>query len=202
MADVEGQFRWVLLRHDVPSGPVREASWHYDWMIEEEGNERLVCFRVMERVDELDRGARFEGERLADHRREYLEYEGEISGASGQGAEIQGGGEIVRIGGEGAVVVRGGFGAVAALFGEAAEVELDEVRAWGIAGEVRRQPEDRDARPHRAALAPLSAPEGRRRARHGDRRQQQQAGYRKYIRLQPGSYRKYPQSGHSVHKKW
>lgn len=90
MADVEGRFRWVLLRHDVPSGDAREgsggqgASWHYDWMIEEEGNERLVCFRVMVRVDELDRGARFEGERLADHRREYLEFEGEISGGRGR----------------------------------------------------------------------------------------------------------------------
>lgn len=86
MADVQGKFRWVLLRHELPNG-----TWHFDWMIEEEGNERLVCFRVMERVDQLARGARFEGERLADHRREYLEYEGEISGGRGRVTRVAAG---------------------------------------------------------------------------------------------------------------
>lgn len=89
MEGVDGTFRWVLLRHELPGDAVRadtgrEASWHYDWMIEEEGNEGLVCFRVMVRVDALARGERFEGERLADHRRAYLAYEGEISGGRGR----------------------------------------------------------------------------------------------------------------------
>lgn len=91
MSEAESEFRWVLLRHDVASGPAREASWHYDWMIEEEGNERLVCFRVMVRVGELGPGARFEGERLGDHRREYLEYEGEISGGRGRVTRVAAG---------------------------------------------------------------------------------------------------------------
>lgn len=79
MAETQGNFRWVLLRHELPDG-----TWHYDWMIEQEGSERLVCFRVMVRVDELTPGARFEGERLADHRRAYLDFEGEISGGRGR----------------------------------------------------------------------------------------------------------------------
>lgn len=91
MGDVEGRFRWVLLRHDVPGGPAREASWHYDWMIEEDGREGLVCFRVMERVDLMVAGMRFQGARLADHRRVYLEYEGEISGGRGRVARVAAG---------------------------------------------------------------------------------------------------------------
>lgn len=86
MADVECQFRWVLLRHELPDG-----TWHYDWMIEEEGNEGLVCFRVMERIDQLAPGARFEGEHLADHRRAYLEYEGQISGGRGRVSRVAAG---------------------------------------------------------------------------------------------------------------
>lgn len=96
MADVQRKFRWVLLRHELPSDTTREGhagqgSWHYDWMIEEEGSERLVCFRVMVRVDALERGTRFEGERLADHRRAYLEYEGEISGGRGHVTRVAAG---------------------------------------------------------------------------------------------------------------
>ncbi len=113
MSEAESEFRWVLLRHDVPSGDAREgsggqgANWHYDWMIEEEGNERLVCFRVMVRVDELGQGARFEGERLADHRREYLEYEGEISGGRGRVTRVAEGVCGGWRGGDGGSVVMG-----------------------------------------------------------------------------------------------
>lgn len=86
MAETQGNFRWVLLRHELP-----DRTWHYDWMIEQEGNERLVCFRVTVRVDELTPGARFEGDRLADHRRAYLEYEGEISGGRGRVTRVAAG---------------------------------------------------------------------------------------------------------------
>jgi hypothetical protein len=42
--------------------------------------ERLVTFRVWERIDEV---VRFEAERLPDHRELYLEYEGPIPGGRG-----------------------------------------------------------------------------------------------------------------------
>lgn len=76
---LSGMGRWVLLRHDLPDG-----SWHYDWMLESgvhpEGG--LVTFRVMVRVDEWSQG--FEAQRLAPHRRAYLDYEGEVSGGRGR----------------------------------------------------------------------------------------------------------------------
>lgn len=102
MAETRGNFRWVLLRHELP-----DRSWHYDWMIEQEGNQRLVCFRVTMRVDELTPGARFDGERLADHRRAYLEYEGEIGGGRGRVTRVAAGecdGWCERDGGGGVVM--------------------------------------------------------------------------------------------------
>lgn len=68
----------VLLRHDLPDG-----SWHYDWMIERPGDAArgLVTFRTGMRVDEVVGG--FEVERLTDHRRAYLEYEGKVTGGRG-----------------------------------------------------------------------------------------------------------------------
>lgn len=76
--------RWVLLRHDTPDG-----RWHYDWMMEplapREG--ALITFRVVVRPD--DPGAPgFEAQRLPDHRRVYLEYEGAISGDRGRVSRI------------------------------------------------------------------------------------------------------------------
>lgn len=64
----------VLLRHDTPDG-----QSHYDWMIERGGF--LMTFRVLERIDRPT--ARFEAMPLADHRREYLEYEGPVAGGRG-----------------------------------------------------------------------------------------------------------------------
>lgn len=69
----------VLLLHTLADG----AS-HYDWLLERPGvpEGMLAGFRTLERVD--DRGTRgFRAERMGDHRRVYLEYEGEISGGRG-----------------------------------------------------------------------------------------------------------------------
>lgn len=65
----------VILRHDCPDG-----SHHFDWMID--AGEGLTTFRVRERIDGPGLDV-FEAERLADHRRAYLDYEGEISGGRG-----------------------------------------------------------------------------------------------------------------------
>lgn len=79
----------AVLRHDLPDqlgGP------HFDWLIErpdapgspnDPETHSLITFRVQVRPD--DPGvARFEGERLPDHRRLYLAYEGPISGGRGR----------------------------------------------------------------------------------------------------------------------
>jgi len=69
----------VLLLHTLADG-----SWHYDWMLERpDPAARLLTFRVARRIHEAASHG-FEAERIADHRRMYLEYEGEISGGRGE----------------------------------------------------------------------------------------------------------------------
>jgi len=68
----------VLLLHRLVDG-----SWHYDWLLERESaGARVVTFRVGERIDERRAGG-FEAERIGDHRRMYLDYEGEVSRGRG-----------------------------------------------------------------------------------------------------------------------
>ncbi|MFZ4428792.1 MAG: hypothetical protein ACOYPS_00420 [Phycisphaerales bacterium] len=66
----------VLLRHELPDG-----SWHHDWMIDPGDDRPLITFRTMVLIPEVDR---FEAERLGDHRRVYLSYEGPVSGGRGE----------------------------------------------------------------------------------------------------------------------
>jgi hypothetical protein len=85
--------RCVLLSHTLPDG-----SHHYDWMLERDGSDggdggRLVTFRVHVLVHEC--GA-FDAERVGDHRREYLEYEGEVSRGRGRVVRVASG--VCRIG--------------------------------------------------------------------------------------------------------
>ena len=76
--------RTVLLRHEVAEG-----AGHFDWLIERPDGGRLIAFRVRERIDE---GARaWEGERIADHREAYLEFEGEVSGGRGRVTRVAAG---------------------------------------------------------------------------------------------------------------
>lgn len=76
----------VLLQHDLPDG-----SSHVDWMIEgpmripappSPEDRCLITFRLAERIDR-PLAAGFEAERLEDHRRVYLDYEGSLSGQRG-----------------------------------------------------------------------------------------------------------------------
>lgn len=70
----------VLLLHELSDG----AS-HYDWLVapDDDPEGLLIAFRVQERID-LSVVARFEAERMADHRRRYLTWEGELSGGRGR----------------------------------------------------------------------------------------------------------------------
>ena len=71
--------RWALLRHDTPDG-----RWHYDWLLEPMSppDAALVTFRIFARPDD-PRVSEFAAERLADHRRVYLDYQGPVSGNRG-----------------------------------------------------------------------------------------------------------------------
>lgn len=70
--------RLVLLRHDTTDG-----KHHYDLMLERRaGDEWLLTFRLDRRI-EVGVAGRARGEMLGEHRRAYLEYEGEVSGGRG-----------------------------------------------------------------------------------------------------------------------
>ena len=70
----------VLLLHQLSDG----AS-HYDWLIEpdEPADALLIAFRIHDRID-LSVVPAFEAERMADHRRVYLTYEGPLSRNRGE----------------------------------------------------------------------------------------------------------------------
>lgn len=85
--------RTVLLHHQLPDG-----SSHFDWLMERPDSDRLISFRVGERIDTLVGGSaaggevrRFAAEAMPDHRREYLEYEGPISGGRGMVSRVAAG---------------------------------------------------------------------------------------------------------------
>lgn len=83
----------VLLRHDTP-----DDGFHYDWMLarpEASGLESLITFRARERID-LELRAGMVLERLPDHRRAYLEYQGPLSGNRGRVTRIATGRARVR----------------------------------------------------------------------------------------------------------
>lgn len=74
------RMRTVLLHHQTPDG----AS-HYDWLFarEEPASSNLRTFRTGSRPDQAFPGDLLEVESIGDHRLEYLEYEGAISGDRG-----------------------------------------------------------------------------------------------------------------------
>lgn len=76
--------RSVVLLHTLADG-----SSHHDWLIERApADAPLLTFRTGSRPD----GARgFEAERLPDHRRRYLDYEGPLDGGRGHVRRIAAG---------------------------------------------------------------------------------------------------------------
>lgn len=70
----------VLLRHELPDG-----SWHIDWMLDQDpqGLERLMTFRLPRSPIRLEPEETMLIERIGEHRREYLEYEGALSKGRG-----------------------------------------------------------------------------------------------------------------------
>lgn len=77
--------RTVVLLHVLPDG-----SRHFDWLFEQAGSSELeplddhrslITFRLQYRPDAAEV---LDAERLEDHRRRYLEYEGPVSGNRGE----------------------------------------------------------------------------------------------------------------------
>ncbi len=86
--------RTVILHHQVPpSASTSAPADHYDWLIETpappgvtptDDDRTLICFRSAERPDQLIAQRQpFTAERIADHRRLYLHFEGELSHSRG-----------------------------------------------------------------------------------------------------------------------
>jgi hypothetical protein len=72
--------RFVFLHHQLPVGS--QQVTHYDWMLEHDG--RLLTWAINERpFDQVSSGS-CTAIRLDDHRIEYLQYQGSISGNRGQ----------------------------------------------------------------------------------------------------------------------
>ena len=69
--------RFVILRHEMPPGSERRTHW--DFMLERE--DVLWTWALPQPPSE---GRAVPAIRLADHRKAYLDYEGDVSGARGR----------------------------------------------------------------------------------------------------------------------
>lgn len=87
LSDLADGLTWhpsVQLLHELV-----DESRHVDWLIATAGaSGPLVCFRLPAPMEELPIGEAMVVERIADHRRVYLEYEGPVSGGRGRVARI------------------------------------------------------------------------------------------------------------------
>jgi hypothetical protein len=77
--------RFVLLRHELPAGA--SESSHWDLMLED--GDVLLTWRFVELPTET--GGPVAAVKLADHRREYLTYEGPVSGGRGEVRRVDAG---------------------------------------------------------------------------------------------------------------
>jgi hypothetical protein len=75
-----------VLRHDLADG-----SHHFDWLIAPNAKSPLLTFRSDRPLHALAPGESTPVERLNDHRRVYLTYEGPISGGRGTVRRVAGG---------------------------------------------------------------------------------------------------------------
>ncbi|MBS0196798.1 MAG: hypothetical protein JSR77_08575 [Planctomycetes bacterium] len=89
----------VLLEHSTPDG-----DSHFDWLLERDEVQPLVCFRVHERLD-ISEPAAFLADRIADHRRLYLRFEGSLSAGRGSVRRIAAGACFVRLDAPGEFIV-------------------------------------------------------------------------------------------------
>lgn len=89
-ADATHRQPTALLLHTTDTGA------HYDWLIGRPGEDRLWAARLGEPTARWAELGRFELEPIAPHRREYLTYEGPISGGRGSVQRVDEGSVQVR----------------------------------------------------------------------------------------------------------
>lgn len=78
----------VQLRHTLP-----DNSHHFDWLLDVAGDNQspLTTFRLPAPLHELMAGRSMQAQRIDDHRRSYLDYEGPISGERGSVEKVTAG---------------------------------------------------------------------------------------------------------------
>lgn len=81
MAEASGQLRYAILRHEGVAEP------HFDLLFETEAGSALESWRSA--AWPIDRPTGLT--RLPEHRREYLSYEGPVSGGRGRVRQVEGG---------------------------------------------------------------------------------------------------------------
>ena len=77
----------VLLRHQPTTAPTPAViALHYDWLMENprDPDGPLLCWRVMEPTDQWATRRELDLVKIGDHRRIYLEFEGELTGGRGR----------------------------------------------------------------------------------------------------------------------
>lgn len=114
--------RFVILRHETPAGYPRPA--HFDLMLEQ--GDALWTWALPE-IPTTEKSV--VAERLRDHRREYLEFEGEVSGDRGSVRRVEQGSFELVSQADGDMLVR--------LFGTATQKTLllkleSETQRWRI----------------------------------------------------------------------
>jgi DNA polymerase Ligase (LigD) len=82
-------FRFVILLHETPPG--YERATHWDLMFEQGSALRTWALAEEPQVDGPRAGATIDAEQLPNHRLEYLDYEGPVSGSRGQVTQWDGG---------------------------------------------------------------------------------------------------------------
>lgn len=90
---------FVLLEHLIASGADPPADRHWDLLVDTAGSERVPTWRLA--LNPLAAAGPIPAERLPDHRRLYLEYEGPLSGGRGRVQRVDhGAARVARLDGD------------------------------------------------------------------------------------------------------
>jgi hypothetical protein len=124
---------FALLEHDVGAAvdaqPGAGARVHWDFLLELPGREKLATWRLA--ANPIEHEDAIAAERIGEHRRAYLDYEGELSGGRGSVKRIDRG-PVLRLS-------EGGDRIVSELLGERLRGVFEIVHESGAAAGVFRR---------------------------------------------------------------